>query len=48
MERTLIAEGCIINASRVENSVVGIRSRIGQGSTMVSCYMMGSDYYETT
>jgi glucose-1-phosphate adenylyltransferase len=47
LERTLIAEGCIINASRVENSVIGIRSRIGQGSTMVSCYMMGSDYYET-
>ncbi|MGC4103397.1 glucose-1-phosphate adenylyltransferase [Ferruginibacter sp.] len=47
LERTLIAEGCIINASRIENSVVGIRSRIGQGSTMVSCYMMGSDYYET-
>ncbi|GAB2807431.1 glucose-1-phosphate adenylyltransferase [Ferruginibacter profundus] len=47
LERTLIAEGCIINASRVENSVVGIRSRIGQGSTIVSCYMMGSDYYET-
>lgn len=47
LEKTLIAEGCIINASRVENSVVGIRSRIGQGSTMVSCYMMGSDYYET-
>ena len=47
LEKTLIAEGCIINASRIENSVVGIRSRIGQGSTMVSCYMMGSDYYET-
>ena len=47
LEKTLIAEGCIINASRVENSVIGIRSRIGQGSTIVSCYMMGSDYYET-
>lgn len=47
LEKTLIAEGCIINASRIENSVVGIRSRIGGGSTMVSCYMMGSDYYET-
>ena len=47
LEHTLIAEGCIINASRVENSVIGIRSRIGQGSTVVSCYMMGSDYYET-
>jgi len=47
LEKTLIAEGCIIHASRVENSVIGIRSRIGQGSTIVSCYMMGSDYYET-
>ncbi len=47
LERTLIAEGTIINASRIENSVVGIRSFIGQGSTMVSCYMMGSDYFET-
>src|SRR5258708_24190966 len=46
LEKTLIAEGCIINASRIENSVIGIRSRIGQGSTIVSCYMMGSDYYE--
>jgi glucose-1-phosphate adenylyltransferase len=47
LEHTLIAEGCIISASRIENSVIGIRSRIGQGSTVVSCYMMGSDYYET-
>jgi glucose-1-phosphate adenylyltransferase len=47
LEHTLIAEGCIISASRIENSVIGIRSRIGNGSTVVSCYMMGSDYYET-
>lgn len=47
LEHTLIAEGCIINASRIENSVIGIRSRIGQGTTIVSCYMMGCDYYET-
>ena len=47
LEHTLIAEGTIINASRIENSVIGIRSRIGQGSTIVSCYMMGSDYFET-
>lgn len=47
LEQTLIAEGCIIHASRIENSVIGIRSRIGGGSTIVSCYMMGSDFYET-
>jgi glucose-1-phosphate adenylyltransferase len=47
LEKTVIAEGTIINASRMEKSVVGIRSRIGHGSTIISTYMMGSDYYET-
>jgi glucose-1-phosphate adenylyltransferase len=47
LEKTLIAEGCIINAARIENSVIGIRSRIGYGSTIVSSYLMGNDYFET-
>jgi glucose-1-phosphate adenylyltransferase len=47
LEHTLIAEGCIVNASRIENSVVGIRSRIGYGSTIISTYIMGNDYFET-
>lgn len=47
LEKTLVAEGSIINASRIENSVIGIRSRIGHGTTVVSCYLMGNDYYET-
>lgn len=47
LDKTVVADGCIINASRIENSVIGIRSRIGNGTTMASCYMMGSDYYET-
>ncbi len=47
LEKTIIAEGCIINASRIENSVIGIRTRIGIGTTIVSSYLMGIDYYET-
>ncbi len=47
LEKTLIAEGSILNASRIEHSVIGIRSRVGHGSTIVSTYIMGSDYYET-
>jgi glucose-1-phosphate adenylyltransferase len=31
----------------MEQCVVGIRSRIGHGSTVVSSYLMGNDYYET-
>ena len=44
---TIIAEGTIIHASSVSNSVIGIRSRIGVGSNIVSCYIMGNDFYET-
>jgi glucose-1-phosphate adenylyltransferase len=47
LEKTLVAEGSIIHASRIEQSVIGIRSRVGHGSTIVSTYIMGSDYYET-
>jgi glucose-1-phosphate adenylyltransferase len=47
LEKTIIAEGCIIHASRIENSVIGIRTRIGNGTTVVSSYVMGSDFYET-
>ncbi len=47
LEKTLIAEGSIINASRLEHCVVGIRARIGYGTTAVNSYIMGNDYYET-
>ncbi|MEY4336717.1 MAG: hypothetical protein RLZZ45_1636 [Bacteroidota bacterium] len=47
LEKTIIAEGCIINASRIEHSVIGIRTRVGYGTTIVSCYIMGTDFYET-
>jgi glucose-1-phosphate adenylyltransferase len=47
LEKTIIAEGSIINASRMEQCVVGIRARVGHGSTVVSSYLMGNDYYET-
>lgn len=46
LERTLIAEGGIINASRIEKTIVGIRSRIGVGTTISNCYLMGNDKYE--
>ncbi|MGK2862172.1 MAG: glucose-1-phosphate adenylyltransferase [Chitinophagaceae bacterium] len=47
LEKTVIAEGSIIHASRLEKCVIGIRSRIGHGSTVLNTYIMGSDYYET-
>jgi glucose-1-phosphate adenylyltransferase len=47
LDRTVIADGCIINAGKIEHSVIGIRSRIDKESTVINTYMMGSDYYET-
>ncbi|HMW65928.1 MAG TPA: glucose-1-phosphate adenylyltransferase [Chitinophagaceae bacterium] len=47
MDKALVSEGSIINASVIENSVIGIRSRIGHHTTLISTYVMGSDYYET-
>lgn len=47
LQQTIIAEGSIIHADKIINSVVGIRSRIGKGSNIMSCYIMGNDFYET-
>ncbi|MGY5351763.1 glucose-1-phosphate adenylyltransferase [Wenyingzhuangia sp. IMCC45533] len=47
LEKTLIAEGGIINASRIQRSIVGIRSRVGVGTTVSNCYLMGNDKYES-
>ncbi len=47
MDKTIIAEGSIIRAKSISNSVIGIRSRIGEGTVLTSCYLMGNDYYET-
>jgi len=47
LNKGVIADGCIINAAKIERSVIGIRSRIGKDSTVINTYMMGSDYYES-
>ncbi|HWJ89620.1 MAG TPA: glucose-1-phosphate adenylyltransferase [Flavisolibacter sp.] len=47
LDHTIIADGCIVNAAHIENSVIGIRSRIGHDTNLVNVYLMGNDYYET-
>ncbi len=44
---SILAEGSIIDASKIVSSVIGIRTRIGKGTEIISSYIMGSDYYET-
>lgn len=47
IDSSILAEGSIVHCSKVANSVVGIRTRIGAGTEIISTYIMGSDYYET-
>ena len=47
LRHAIIAEGSIITASRIENSIIGIRSRVGAETTIINTYLMGSDYFET-
>lgn len=46
LEHALVAEGCIIEASRIERSVVGIRSRIGKGTSIENSIVMGNDIFQ--
>ena len=46
IDKSVIAEGCILNGVTVEHSVIGIRSRVGFGSTILNSYLMGNDYYQ--
>ncbi|MGN8067864.1 glucose-1-phosphate adenylyltransferase [Mucilaginibacter sp. SG564] len=47
MEKSIIADGCIINAKRITRSLIGIRTRIGVETIIENCYVMGNDSYQT-
>ncbi len=46
VNKAIIAEGCIIHAKEITNTVVGIRARIGRDTVIRNTYIMGCDYYE--
>ncbi len=46
LENSLISEGSIIHAKEIKRSVIGIRSRIGAGTCIENCYVMGNDFYQ--
>ncbi len=45
LDHSVVSEGCIIEASRIERSVIGIRARIGRGTTIENSIVMGNDYF---
>ncbi|WP_256004806.1 glucose-1-phosphate adenylyltransferase [Pedobacter deserti] len=47
LDKTVIAEGCILQAESIKHAVIGIRARIGVETQIESCYVMGNDKYQT-
>lgn len=48
VSKAIFGDGCVVMADKIENSIVGNRSRVDKGSTLISTYMMGADYYQNT
>src|SRR5437868_5289995 len=44
---SIISDGCIINGAKISGSVIGLRSRVGEGAQLEASYMMGADYYQS-
>jgi glucose-1-phosphate adenylyltransferase len=44
---SMICEGCIIDSSTIERSIIGIRSRISPGTSLRNTVLMGADYHQT-
>jgi glucose-1-phosphate adenylyltransferase len=48
IEQCLVADGCVIlPGSKLQRSIVGVRSRIGEGATLVDTVVIGADTFET-
>jgi glucose-1-phosphate adenylyltransferase len=48
LEQCLVSDGCVIQAgSRVQRSVVGVRSRIGRNAVVRDTVIIGADRFET-
>jgi glucose-1-phosphate adenylyltransferase len=47
IHQSIVSEGCILTGSDIKHSVIGLRSRIGSGTTIKHSITMGADRYET-
>jgi glucose-1-phosphate adenylyltransferase len=47
VRQSILSEGSIINCSQINNSIIGLRSRIGMKSSIDRSIIMGADYFES-
>ena len=48
VHQSVIADGCILSGADIKHSIIGVRSRIGGGTTVKHSIIMGADRYETS
>ncbi len=46
LDRVLLADGCVVQGAEIGNSVVGLRSVIGDDVVIRDTVLMGADFYE--
>ncbi len=46
VERSILCEGSFVRLARIRDSIIGIRSQIGENSTIERTIMMGADFFE--
>jgi glucose-1-phosphate adenylyltransferase len=47
VSHSILSEGSIINRSRINHSIIGLRSRIGDNTLIDHSIVMGADYFES-
>lgn len=47
IDNSMLSEGCILNGVTARNSIIGLRSRIDDGTTIENSIIMGADYFES-
>jgi glucose-1-phosphate adenylyltransferase len=45
VDTSIIAEGCYLDQCRISESVVGIRTHVGAGTSITRSVLLGADYY---
>ncbi len=47
INNSMVSEGCILNGVTAESSIIGLRSRIDEGTRIESSILMGADFFES-
>lgn len=47
IDNSMVSEGCILNGVTAQRSIIGLRSRIDNGTKIENSIIMGSDFFES-